>query len=107
MLIQIVNGSSALSASTYAFRPDAAQQPAVVVLAQRMGLPEDDRAVQLVSDTWSIIMSTACRGLGTAGSEPAEPEIVCERIKSTFALFTKLCSPWHADGRPPAGALPG
>ena len=104
MLIQIVNSSPTLGVGTYSFRQRGAQSPTVVVLAQRMGLPVDDAAVRLVADTWTILMATACRGLGTAGNEPIEAAIVCDRVKATYAIFARLWRPWNPDGRPPAGA---
>lgn len=104
MLIQIVNSSSTLRDTNFAARPRAAEQATMVATAQRMGLPVDHPAVRIVGDTWSVVFATACAGLGTEGHEPIEPQIVCDRLKATFALFEQLWSPWRSDGCPPAGA---
>ncbi len=100
LLLQIVNSSPTLVLSTFSFRPGAAPDSAVVMMAGRMGVPVDHPAVRILFDTWAVLMAAACADLGTSGSAPIEPGIVCERIQSTYAVFARLWSPW----RPPAGA---
>lgn len=110
VLIQIVNASANLVASNFSFRQEAERLPGVAEIARRMGLPVDHDAVHLVIDTWQVIMNTACRGLGQPGNDPFEPDVICDRITATYALFLRAQAPWvptpQANGQPPAGAPP-
>ena len=107
-LIQIVNSSASLAMSNIPFRQDPAGFPTVVETAKRMGLPPDHDAVHLVIETWTVIMNTACRGLGLPGNPAIEPDVVRERISATYEKFTRTWSPWELsptqNGQPPAGA---
>ncbi|MET0896328.1 MAG: TetR family transcriptional regulator [Mycobacterium sp.] len=107
-LIQIVNSSASLAMSNIPFHQDPAGFPTVVETAKRMGLPTDHAAVQLVVETWTVIMNTACRGLGLPGQPPIEPDVIRERMFATYEMFTRTWVPWEPimtqGGQPPAGA---
>lgn len=94
MLIKIVSQSGTLDVSRHSFRPEAGEHATVLVLAQRMGLAPDHPAVILVADTWTLLMAVAFTGLGKPGQPPLDADTVCERMCSTYQLFTRLWSPW-------------
>jgi AcrR family transcriptional regulator len=106
-LIQIVNSSASLAMSNIPFHQDPAGFPTVVETAKRMGLPTDHSAVQLVVETWTVIMNTACRGLGQPGNPPIEADVIRERMCATYEMFTRTWVPWEPIstqcGQPPAG----
>jgi AcrR family transcriptional regulator len=99
MLIKILNESAVLRASSHSFRPEAGDHVTVRVLASRMGLAPDHPAVLLVADTWTLLMATACAGLGMPGQPPFDQHVLCERMTATYELFTRLWSPWHDPAR--------
>ncbi len=53
-------------------------------------LPVTDPALRILFDTWAVLMGVACAGLGAPGAPPIEPDVLCERIESTYALFARL-----------------
>ena len=111
-LIQIVNSSASLAVTNIPYRQQADRFPTVRAVATRMGLPNDHDAVHLVLETWTAVMNSACRGLGTPGEPPIEPQIVASRVTATYELFLRTQRPWtvaaeSADvrtGSPPASA---
>ena len=76
-------------------------------MGRRMGMPPDQLPVRLVADTWTAMFASTLAGMGTPGNDPIEATILCDRLTSTFAVFTRTWSPWRADsepnGQPPAG----
>jgi AcrR family transcriptional regulator len=94
VLFQIVNSSAQLPVSNFSARQAAGRLPGVEEIARRMQLPVEDDAVHLVIDTWQVIMNTACRGLGLPGHAPLEPDVMCDRITETYALFLRTQAPW-------------
>ena len=96
MLIRIINGSSSFTASSLALRHDVTEGVTMGVMARRMGVPAGDRAVTLVTDTWAIIHAYSFAGLGLPDNPEIEPDVVCERLSSTFELFRRTWSPWAA-----------
>ncbi|MGW0159493.1 TetR family transcriptional regulator [Mycobacterium sp. NPDC003323] len=111
-LIQIVNSSASLGVTAIPFRAQKDRFPTVLAVARRMGLSTDHDAVYLVLETWTVVMNTACHGLGTPGFPPIEPEIVAERIQAAYDLLVRTWRPWTTPapeeaipgGEPPAGA---
>jgi AcrR family transcriptional regulator len=108
MLIRIINGSASYRASALALRHDVTNKATMRVMARRMNVPVDDRAVTLVTDVWAVIFSDSFAGLGQPGHPEIEPEIVCERLAATVALFRNTWTPWARvpadDGQPPTSA---
>lgn len=94
--LSIVNSTPMLSLSTFTFRPDGSTHAVVQAIARRMGLPVTDPAVRVVFDTWAVLMATA---LGAPGAVPSDPGAVCDRIKETFVIFTRLWQPWERQGQ--------
>jgi AcrR family transcriptional regulator len=109
-LIQIVNSSANLAMSNIPYRQDPSRFPTLVMIARRMGLPIDHDAVHLVIESWTVVMNTACRGLGTAGEPPIEPDVVSARIRAAYQMFLRTWEPWGGaparEGQPRAGASP-
>lgn len=107
-LIRIINGSTSYRASALALRHDVSEKATMRVMARRMNVPVDDRAVTLVTDIWAVIFSDSFAGLGLAGDEVIEPEIVCDRLTASVELFRSTWTPWTSDlvaeGQPPASA---
>ncbi len=93
LLLTIVNSAPAIGLAPFMFRADGFHHGAVEVAAQRMGVSADDPSIRILFDTWAVVMGVACRGLGTPGSPPIEPDVVCDRIESVYALFTQLWTP--------------
>jgi AcrR family transcriptional regulator len=109
-LIQIVNSSASLAVTNIPYRQQQGHFPTVIAVAKRMGLPTDHDAVHLVLESWTAVMNSACRGLGTPGNPPIEPAIVTARLTASYATFTRTWRPWTAAsdmpaGEPPASAL--
>jgi AcrR family transcriptional regulator len=94
VLIQIVNASSSLNASAFAFQR-ASANASVAVLSRRMGQPPDHPAVRMVIDVWTWLFAASFAGLGQPGNEPIEARIVCDRMCATFELFRRSWSPWR------------
>ncbi|MCV7215838.1 TetR family transcriptional regulator [Mycobacterium crocinum] len=93
LLLTIVNSAPAIGLAPFMFRADGFHHGAVEVAAQRMGVAADHPSIRILFDTWAVVMGVACRGLGTPGSPPIEPDVVCDRIESVYALFTQLWTP--------------
>jgi AcrR family transcriptional regulator len=96
VLIQIVNASPALSGAAFGFRQGHANS-SVEVIAARMETGSDDPAVRLVADVWTTLFASAFSGMGTPGNPPIRADILCERLTSTFDVFSRTCSPWRED----------
>ena len=103
LLLKILGTAPAIGLSAFSFRPEGPQHPVFAAVARRMGLPVTDPALRILFDTWAVLMGVACGGLGAPGAPPIEPEVLCARIESTYALFARLWTPWHTPGQPPAG----
>ncbi len=105
-LIQIVNSSASLGVTAIPFRDQKDRFPTVRAVARRMGLSTDHDAVYLVLETWTVVMNTACYGLGTPGYPPIEPEIIAARIQAAYDQLVRTWRPWTTgapEGEPPAG----
>lgn len=100
MLIRIINGSTSYRASALALRHDVTNKATMRVMARRMNVPVDDRAVTLVTDVWAVIFSDSFAGLGQPGNHEIAPDVVCGRLAATVALFRNTWRPW---ARVPAG----
>ena len=107
VMIHIVNASPTLNESAFTIRQDLNENASMKVLGERMGLSSDDPAVRLVAETWTLLHATAFRGMGTPGDDPIEADILCARLRATFAVFRRLWAPWQDPGNPPAGAPQG
>ena len=106
VLIQIVNESSSLKASAFAFQR-ASANASLAVLSRRMGLPPDHPAVRMVTDTWTLLFATSFADLGQPGNEPIESRIVCDRLSASFELFRRSWSPWKEPEQEPERAGEG
>jgi len=106
VLIQIVNESSSLKASAFAFQR-ASANASLAVLSRRMGLPPDHPAVRMVTDTWTLLFATSFADLGQPGNEPIESRIVCDRLSASFELFRRSWSPWKEPEQEPEPAGEG
>ena len=108
MLIEIINGSTSYRASALALRHEVTNKATMRVMARRMNVPVDHRAVTLVTDVWAVIFSDSFAGLGQPGNHPIEPAVICDRLAATVALFRSTWTPWAAisaaDGEPPTSA---
>jgi AcrR family transcriptional regulator len=106
-LIEIVNSSASLAMASIPYRPEPDRFPTVVQIAKRMGLPTDHEAVHVVVGSWTVVMNTACYGLGRPGQPPIEPEIVSARVTAAHETFVRTWQPWEPTSqqgqRPPAG----
>ncbi len=97
VLIRIINGSSSFRASALALRHNVTYGATMAVMARRMGVPEGDRAVTLVTETWAILFAYSFADLGQPGNPPIEAGIVCDRLFATFELFRRTWSPWTSE----------
>ena len=108
MLIRIINGSTSYRASALALRHDVTNKATMRVMARRMNVPVDDRAVTLVTDVWAVIFSDSFAWLGQPGNLEIESDVICERLSATVALFRSTWTPWArvpaGDGQPPTSA---
>ncbi len=98
--LSIVNSTPMLSLASFTFRPDGSTHAVVAAIAERMGLRVTHPAVRIVFDTWAVLMATA---LGTPGSNAGDPGTVSDRIESSYAIFTRLCTPWAPSDPTPSG----
>src|SRR4051812_32297474 len=94
MLIRIINGSTSYRASALALRHDVTNKATMRVMARRMNVPVEHRAVTLVTDVWAVIFSDSFAGLGQPGNHDIEAEIICRRLSATVALFRSTWTPW-------------
>ena len=99
LLLTIVNSAPAIGLAPFMFRTDGYHHAVVDVAARRMGVDSDHPAVRILFDTWTVVMSAACQGLGTPGQPPIDADVLCDRIASVYAIFTRLWTP----GPTPAG----
>lgn len=103
LLLKILGTAPAIGLSAFSYRPEGPQHSVFVAIAQRMRIPTDHPALRILFDTWAVLMGVACAGIGAPGAPPIDPEVLCGRIESTYALFARLWTPWHTPGLPPAG----
>ena len=94
MLIRIINGSTSYQAAALALRQDVPKKATMRVMARRLKVPVDDRAVTLITDVWAVIFSESFAGLGQPGQPEIELEIVSRRLAATVALFRSTWTPW-------------
>ncbi|MBJ7341475.1 TetR family transcriptional regulator [Mycolicibacterium sp.] len=99
VLIKIINGSASFRASALALRHNVTYGATMRVMARRMGVPVDDRAVTLVTDTWAILFSYSFADLGLPGNPPIGADIVCDRLSATFEVFRRTWSPWADEAK--------
>ena len=97
-----------LNASAFAIKQGHGETSRTIVHGSADGLPPiDDVRCGLVADTWTVLFANSFAGMGTPGNDPIEAAILCARLTSTFAIFTRTWLPWRADsepnGQPPAG----
>jgi hypothetical protein len=106
VLIQIVNASATLNASAFSFKQRHGGK-SNIVMSKRMGVPIDDMGLGLIADMWTLIFANSFAGMGMSDNDPIEASILCDRMTSTFAIFTRTWLPLRdyleQDGQPPAG----
>lgn len=99
VMIQIVNASPTLSGAAFAVQQGRSSR-STIVLGRRMGMPPDQLPVRLVADTWTAMFASTLAGMGAPGNDPIEATVLCARLTSTFAVFTRTWAPWRADSEP-------
>ena len=99
LLLRILGSAPAIGLSAFSYRPEGPQHPVFAAMARRMGVSVTDPVLRILFDTWSVLMGTACAGLGAPGSPPIEPDLLCKQIESTYGLFARLWTPWHTPGQ--------
>jgi AcrR family transcriptional regulator len=99
LLLRILGTTPAIGLSAFSYRPDGPQHAVFAVMAHRMGVPVTHPALRILFDTWAVLMGTACAGLGAPGAPPIEPDVLCDRIESAFAVFARLWAPWRTPGQ--------
>jgi len=111
VLIEIINNAASLRSSAFKLQRAVEERTTFAVIGRRMGVPASDPAVQLVADTWTVLLASAIAGLGLPGHDPLEPGILCGRLLARYELFCRTWSPWTrecpAEGQPPASAQSG
>ncbi|AKK29315.1 hypothetical protein AB431_24550 [Mycobacterium sp. EPa45] len=93
LLLTIVASAPAIGLAPFMFRSHGFHHGAVEVAVQRMGVSADHPSIRILFDTWAVVMGVACGGLGTPGGPPIEPDVVCHRIESVYALLAELWTP--------------
>ncbi len=99
LLLRILGSAPAIGLSAFSYRPEGPQHAVFAAMARRMGVSVTDPVLRILFDTWSVLMGTACAGLGAPGSPPIEPDLLCKQIESTYGLFARLWTPWHTPGQ--------
>jgi AcrR family transcriptional regulator len=102
LLLKILGTAPAIGLSAFSYRPEGPQHAVFAAMARRMGVPATDPVLRILFDTWAVLMETACAGLGAPGAPPIEPDLMCEHLQSTYALFARLWTPWRTPGQTPA-----
>ncbi|MGK2881363.1 MAG: TetR family transcriptional regulator [Mycobacterium sp.] len=95
IMIQIVNASQQLNAAAFSVRESLSENASMNVIAKRLGVAIDDPSVRILADWWTTLFSGAFAGLGEPDNDPIDARIVCDRIETTFAMFTRLMLPWQ------------
>ncbi|MBN3510426.1 TetR/AcrR family transcriptional regulator [Mycolicibacterium nivoides] len=81
---RIITSSPALMQSASEFRADAVN----VVLAQRMGVPGDDRRLKLTAVVWGSIIMTGIAELGSRSNwDSVTVDDIVDKIKASYADF--------------------
>ncbi|HTY27162.1 MAG TPA: TetR family transcriptional regulator [Mycobacterium sp.] len=99
LMLRILGTAPAIGLSAFSYRPEGPQHAVFAAMARRMGVPVTHPALRILFDTWSVLMGTACAGLGAPGAPPIEADVLCERIESTYTLFARLWRPWQTPGQ--------
>jgi len=87
LMSNILNSSPALRAAAVESRPAPIARDAAV----RLGVPADDRRVDLVAAIWSALVVTACSRLVIAPDEvDTAADVLADAIERAFAEFTEI-----------------
>ena len=89
--LRIVNSSPLLGLAAFTYRRDAPTRPVIEALAGRMRVGVDEPVVRILFDTWAVLMAAA---LGTVDTDIGGPGVVADQIEATYAVFTRLWTPW-------------
>jgi AcrR family transcriptional regulator len=94
LMLRVINASDALRQAAFDYK----HEPSHVFVAQRLGVPVDDRRVQLVGTIFSSVIVTACGDLieHTDGVRLGA-EVMIDRLNQTFAQLALFA----ADLQPP------
>ena len=95
LILRIVNASDALRQAAIDYR-----YPAVIeILARRMGVPPDDRQLDLAVALFSTTIVSACSDL-TDGTEGIDlgPEIIMERLEQTLTHVVRFAADMDVPG---------
>lgn len=95
VLIQIVNSSASFKTSALTAQRELSEQTAAAVIGRRLGVAPGHPAIQVITDTWTVLFARSFVGLGQPGDDPITAKIVCERLVGEFELFRRSWSPWH------------
>lgn len=99
LMLRILGRTPAIGLSAFSYRPEGPQHAVFTAMSGRMGVPVTHPALRILFDTWSVLMGTACAGLGAPEAPPIEADVLCDRIESTYALFARLWTPWQTPGQ--------
>jgi AcrR family transcriptional regulator len=99
LMLRIINASDALRQAAFDYK----HEPSHVFIAQRLGVPVDDRRVRLVGSVFSSVIVTACGDLieHTEGVRLGA-DVMIGRLNEAFAQLAVFAS----DLRPPAAEAP-
>jgi AcrR family transcriptional regulator len=94
LMLRVINASNALRQAAFDYK----HEPSHVFVAQRLGVPVDDRRVQLVGAIFSSVIVTACGDLiEHTDSVRLGVGVMIDRLNQTFAQLALL----SAELRPP------
>jgi AcrR family transcriptional regulator len=99
LMLRIINASDALRQAAFDYK----HEPSHVFIAQRLGVPVDDRRVRLVGSVFSSVIVTACGDLieHTEGVRLGA-DVMIGRLNEAFAQLAVFAS----ELRPPAAEAP-
>jgi AcrR family transcriptional regulator len=89
LMLRVINASDALRQAAFDYK----HEPSHVFVAQRLGVPVDDRRVQLVGAIFSSVIVTACGDLidNTDGVRLGAG-VMIDRLNQTFAQLARLAT---------------
>jgi AcrR family transcriptional regulator len=99
LMLRVINASHALRQAAYDYK----HEPSHAFVAQRLGVPVDDRQVRLVGSIFSSVIVTACGDLieNTEGVRLGA-NVMIDRLNQAFAQLVLFAS----DLRPPVAEQP-
>jgi AcrR family transcriptional regulator len=89
VMLRVVNSSDALRKKAMEYRNERALE----ILAERAGVPIDDRRLELATTLFNVTLVTACANL-VADTEPSQlgPRVMVQWIDEAFAQLAELAA---------------